>query len=507
MKGDMTSTLVRNPARAPRPRYRGRFTFALLCLVIGLVAGCSHATKHSPPPAPNAPSTAAKVVQVWLTTADGNRKLFHSSPVTMTSHASARGADHTVTVDDSRRYQQFWGVGASLTGASAQLISGLSQAQRLHTLTSLFSRSDGIGLSVLRQPIGPNDFSTGNGTYDDTSAGTADPGLQHFALGPEAMSTLALLRQVRQLNPAATVVASAWSAPAWMKSNGSVIGGTLKGEYYNVYAKYLARAVQAYNAAGVSVAGITVQNEPSFSPAGYAGMTLSVDQQRELIARHVRPALTAAGLGQVGIWALDDNYDRVADAEQLVADSAVRSAIAGVAFHCYHGDVSALQGFHAKHPDVPLAISECSGGDWSPNFRDNLRYDVETLLIHGIGNGASWVSKWNAALDPSGGPANGGCTNCRGVISIDPHNGTVSYNEAYYAFGHLGKFVIPGAQVVSATAAGNTGLETVALRNPDGSHVLLVFNSAAQDGTFRVTDGVSSFAATLQAGSVATYTW
>jgi glucosylceramidase len=169
--------------------------------------------------------------------------------------------------------------------------------------------------------------------------------------------------------------------------------------------------------------------------------------------------------------------------------------------------VSALKDFHSRHPDVPLAISECSGGDWSPNFASNLRYDVETLLINGIRNGASWVSKWNVALDPSGGPANGGCTNCRGVITIHPQAGTVSFNEAYYAFGHLGKFVTPGAQVVSSTTYGDTSIETVAFRNPDGSHVLLVLNAAQRSSRFAVSDRGRSFDATLAAGATATYTW
>jgi glucosylceramidase len=169
-----------------------------------------------------------------------------------------------------------------------------------------------------------------------------------------------LVEQAQQLNPAATVVASSWSAPAWMKSGGSLIGGTLKPQFYDAYAQYLADAIHDYLAAGVRVGGLTLQNEPSFSRPGYAGMTLSPDQQRHLVKR-LRLALDRAAANRVSIWALDDNYDRVGDAEHLVSDAEVRSRIGGLAFHRHRGDAAAMRGFHARHPEVPLAISECTG--------------------------------------------------------------------------------------------------------------------------------------------------
>jgi glucosylceramidase len=292
-----------------------------------------------------------------------------------------------------------------------------------------------------------------------------------------------------------------------MKSTGSLVGGALSGQFYDSYPRYLVRSVRAYTDAGIRVGGLTLQNEPSFSPSGYPGMILTAAQQKELIVGQLRPALVAAGLNNVGIWALDDNYDRVADAQLIVSGGAARSAIAGVAFHCYHGDVSALKDFHAQHPDVALAISECTGGDWSANFSDNLRYDVHTLLINGIRDGASWVSKWNVALDESGGPSNGGCTNCRGLITVNPDNGSVSYNEAFYAFGHLARFVTPGAHVIASTSFGDVSVDTVAFRNPDGSHVLLATNGAADPKTFRVQSSGRQFQYTLAPGAVATFTW
>ncbi|HTZ44430.1 MAG TPA: glycoside hydrolase family 30 beta sandwich domain-containing protein [Jatrophihabitans sp.] len=417
----------------------------------------------------------------------------------MTTAGGAAGA--AITVDDSQRQQRFWGVGASITGASASLLAALPASQRDQLMQSLFGRPQGAGLAVLRQPLGANDFSIGSHTYDDTA------GLGHFSLGPDATTTLPLVRRAQQLNPAATVVATPWSAPAWMKSNHALIGGTLDGAHYAAYAQYLARTVQAYQAAGIRVGGLSVQNEPSFSPPGYPGMTLTADQQAHLLQQFVRPALDAAGLRGIGLWALDDDYDRVADADRIVHDAGVRQAIAGVAFHCYRGSISAMADFHRRNPGLPLAISECTGGDWSPNFGANLRYDVQSLLIDGIRAGASWVTKWNVALDPHGGPTNGGCTDCRGVVTIDPVSHQVTYNEAYFALGHLGRFVTPGAYVLSVSGDSGSGVQAVAFGNPDGSHALLAFNAGAAGNSFTVTDSGRTFRASLPAGAVATFTW
>ncbi len=498
-----------------------------LATVVLLMTACGHAhpaatspvtapaIPTSPSPAPSVTSTHPTTrpahpaaVQVWLTTADGTRKLSRQAALkpSLSTAAPAPPSALTVQVEDTRRFQQFWGVGASITGASAQLINGLPPDTKRQVMGWLFSRTGGIGLSVLRQPVGANDFSIGRSSYDDVTGSGGDPTLSHFGLGSDATDVLPLVREAEQLNPAATVLLSPWSAPAWMKTSGSLIGGSLMAASESVYARYLARTALAYADAGIRVGGLTLQNEPSFTPPGYPGMYLSVAQQQRLIPA-VAAALSAAGQAGIGIWGLDDNYDRVSDAQQIVADPAARAHLAGVAFHCYRGQPSQLAAFHQQNPAVALAVSECTGGDWSPKFSDNLRYDTESLLIDDIRNGASWVSKWNAALDPSGGPTNGGCTDCRGILSIDPASHAVGFNEAYYAFGHIGRFVVPGAHVIASTTGGAGGLETVAFLNPDSSHVLLALNASSATTTFRTRQGDTSFDYRLPAGAVATFTW
>ncbi len=373
-------------------------------------------------------------------------------------------------------------------------------------MSELFSRRQGIGLSLLRQPVGANDFSMGSYSYDDVPPGQSDPALDRFSLGRDATHVLPLVREAIRLNPSLAVVISSWSAPAWMKTSGSLVGGSLAPEHADAYADYLVRTLQTYDAAGVPVQGMTLQNEPSYSPPDYAGMTLSVDQQRDLIDTYLAPALDAAGLDP-HLWALDDNFDRWPDADALLSDPETRPDIYGVAFHCYRGDVSALREIRDRHPDLPVAISECSGSDWTSRFAADLRWDAQTLLVHGIRNGAAWLVKWNAVLDPTGGPTNGGCQDCRGLLSIDPDTGTVDHAPAFYAWGHVGRFVTPGAQVIGSTTYGDGSIETVAFQNPDGSHVMLALNSDDADRSFRVTSGDRSFAYSLPPGALSTFKW
>ena len=193
----------------------------------------------------------------------------------------------------------------------------------------------------------------GSYSYDDVPTGQSDPNLSRFSLGADAGTVLPLVREAAAIAPSLAVVLSPWSAPAWMKSTGALVGGTLRPEDADAYARYLAKAVQAYAAAGAPVRGLTVQNEPSYSPPGYAGMTLDQGQQRSLLVDRLPAALRAAGVSP-HVWALDDNFDRWPQADALLSDPAVRAAVTGVAFHCYSGDVSALR---ELRPGTPASRS------------------------------------------------------------------------------------------------------------------------------------------------------
>lgn len=448
------------------------------------------------------PVTSRRAVEAWITTADGAHLLERQPDVDLRDDPMPL----TVRVDDDRELQRMEGFGASFTESAAVVVHDrLQTGGRDEVMRRLFDPEEGIGLSLLRQPMGASDFALDNFTYDDVPG--ADPALAAFSVARDDAAVLPLLAQARRLNPRLSVIGSPWSPPAWMKSSRSLIGGTLDPAAYEPYARYFLRFVEEYTARGIPVSAVTAQNEPHFSPATYPGMSLSPAQEAEFVGRHLGPALATAGTG-TRILAFDGNWDGAARASEVLGDPVAGPFLAGVAFHCYAGDPSRQDEVRERHPGKAIYVTECSGGEWSPDFAANLRWGVHTLIIEAVRHGAGAVMTWNMALDQEAGPTNGGCQDCRGVVTVDTVTGDVHYNVEYYVLGHASKFVAPGAVRLASTGDGGSAeIEHVAFRNPDGTHALVVLNSAGEPRTFGVRCSDDSFGYRLPAGAVATFTW
>jgi glucosylceramidase len=463
---------------------------------IGGVAGIVTAAMLINPLASADAQTPPRTAQFWVTLADGSKLLARQADM----HFSA-GAPivPTITVDDSARYQTISGIGASMTDSSASLLMRMPTARRKAILSSLFNPTTGIGLSYLRQPVGASDFATSIYSLDD--AEPSDPTLAHFSVARDASAVLPAIRAARKLNPRLMLMLSPWSAPYWMKTSGSALGGTLLSSAPQNYADYLTKAVSAYNANGAPVDAITIQNEPSWTPADYPGMTLTVAQEAS-VADALRGSLDRAGLGRVRLVGNDDNWATAARATELLRAS---PALSGVAFHCYSGDPSAQTAVH-ESTGKDIYLSECTGGDWGLGFGGDLDWTVRTLLIDGFRDWARTVTMWNLLLDPQHGPHTGGCTDCRGLMTVDPTTGKSVANPEFYALGQLSKFAQPGAVRV-ASSDGVQGLRTVAFRNSDGSHALLVLNDSPASVTFAVVSAGQHVRASLPGGGVGTLVW
>ena len=470
-----------------------------------------------------APVTA----HVWVTTPDGTDKL---TALPSATFGSAMPGAPTIVVDPTLTYQRMQGFGGAITDSSATVLYRLSPAARAATMRSLFDPVTGDGLDYLRQPIGASDFvATADYTYDDLPAGQTDYAQQHFSIAHDQAQILPLLRQAKALNPHLQIIASPWSPPAWMKTSGSLIGGRLIDDprIYRSYALYLLKFVQAYKANGVRVDAITVQNEPqNRTPSGYPGTDMPSAQEEKVIS-DLGPMLRAAGL-RTQIFAYDHNWtehpndvaatppDETADINaypQNVLNSAAAKYVAGVAYHCYFGDPSAMTTLHNQFPDKAIYFTECSGSqsaDPANTFSDTLKWHARNLIIGSPRNWAETVINWNLALDPSGGPHVGGCATCTPIVTVGPGD-TVTRNAEYYTLGHLARFVQPGAVRIASTSFGTTGwngqVMDVAFRNPDGSTVLVAHNENDNPSTFGVREGGQAFSYTLPGGALATFTW
>jgi glucosylceramidase len=289
-----------------------------------------------------------------------------------------------------------------------------------------------------------------------------------------------------------------------MKTSRKMNGGWLDWPAYSAFARYFVRFVQAYEAEGVPIYAVTVQNEPRHESDTYPSMRMEPRDQARFVRDHLGPAFAQAGIRtKILIW--DHNWDAPEYPLEVLADAGARRYIGGTAFHAYAGEVSAQTKVRDAYPDKEIHFTESSGGDFAPDFGPNLRWDVTNLIVGATRNWAKTVLKWNLVLDENHGPTNGGCKDCRGIVTLNRKTGEVTRNEEFYAFGHASRFVRPGAQRIESSALPD--LPNVAFRNPDGTFVLVACNPSA--GTIPLTIRWRDQAATaaLVPRAVLTATW
>ncbi|MGW4443091.1 ricin-type beta-trefoil lectin domain protein [Streptomyces sp. NPDC004682] len=455
---------------------------------------------------------AGEPVTAWLTTTDDSggrhvtRGLQQQAPFAFSSGTG--GSGENITVDEGTRYQTFTGGGASFTDTAAWLMNSsgaLSQSTRDATLRKLFSPTDGIGLSFLRNPMGASDLARSGYTYDDVPAGQTDSSLAKFSIAHDLADVAPLTRQALQSNPSLTVMASPWTAPAWMKDSGSLNGGWLKAEDYGAYASYFVKYLQAYRDQGVNVSYVTAQNEPTCC-SGYPSMSWNASGLAYFTKSELLPKLQQAGLS-TKVLAHDWNWDSYDSyAAQTVDDAAVRSHpnFGGIAWHGYGGDVGKQTTVHNQYPNLDAFATEHSGGTW---IADQQREDMSNIIDY-TRNWAKSVTKWSLAVDQNMGPHNGGCGTCTGLITVhngDSRSGNVDYTVEYYDMGHLTKFVRPGAQRIASTAS--TAVPNVAWRNPDGSKALIAYNGGSSAKSVTINWGGQHATYSLPARTSATFTW
>ncbi len=439
----------------------------------------------------------------WFTTADGVHRL---APLALQEVAAAPGGAVSIAVDPATRGQVMDGFGAALTESSAHLLMQTSPAVRASALQALFDPERGAGISLVRLPLGASDFALSPYTYDDVPAGRADPGLRRFGLARDRVGVLPVLRQAQRINPALRVMATPWSAPAWMKDNGSLTGGgRLLPRYLDTYARYLARAVSAWRDLGVPVRWLTLQNEPRHQPDDYPGMLMDPDQQGKL-AVAVRAELDAAGLDDVLVLGYDHNWDDPSYPDELLSSPPVARALAGTAWHCYAGTPAAQAVVHTRHPREGNWLTECSGTLSGGGFGSDLAWGSRTLLVEAVRSWSRSVLWWNLVLNPRGGPHTGGCSDCRGVLTLDAGTGQITRNVEWDVLALPGRVVQPGA-VRIGSSAGSAAVLTVAWQNPDGSHALVATNDGPRDETVILENGHRFLRASLPAGATMSLRW
>ncbi|MFC4101377.1 glycoside hydrolase family 30 protein [Paenibacillus xanthanilyticus] len=466
---------------------------------------------------------AGEQVEVWISTSDPNTEpavgLSPSARLTRIANknftTAGDTADYTITVNEGTTYQQMDGFGVSLTDSSAWLLHyKLDANKRAEVMEKLFGPS-GIGMSVLRQPLGSSDFTWSAYTYADTPNDTA---LNNFTIGRDQAYIIPMVKAAIAKNPSIKVFASPWSAPAWMKYSNTLNGGKLKAEHYGTYANYFKKYIQAYQGQGIPIYAVTVQNEPLYEPTHYPSMGMNTQDEIGFIGDYLGPTLRNAGIN-TKIIAFDHNYLDWNFPNTVITslkNAGKGQYVNGSAFHHYDsGDGSQMTSLHNAHPDKDVWFTEGGFGNWN-DPQNGTSQGIDNMMNEFINITRNWsktIILWNAALDQKDGPSLiGENSGNKGMITIqnsdnrnDAPENQVTYKKQYYLLGHFSKFVVPGAYRI----ASNTGSEIkdVAFRNPDGSKVVVAYNSSASARKVKIQWGSQNFTVTIPAKSAMTYKW
>lgn len=452
------------------------------------------------PPVVNPPVVVTNDVDFWLT--KGNQSVLLAKQSGTLGFGTTANGYANIEVNAAQKYQTIDGFGYTLTGGSVDVINQLNAAKRTALLQELFgSGENSIGVSYIRISIGASDLNATPFTYNDLTAGETDLNLEKFSLEKDK-NLIAMLKEIVAINPKILILATPWSAPIWMKDVASFKGGKLKTEYYDVYAKYFVKYIQQMKAEGITIDAVTPQNEP-LHDGNNPSMYMSATDQGSFIKSSLGPAFKAANLN-VKIIAYDHNCDNPNYPKAILADADAFPFVDGSAFHLYAGDISALTNVYNSYPTKNVYFTE----QWTSSegsFDGDLKWHLRNVIIGSMRNYSKNALEWNVANNQNFGPhTDGGCTMCKGAITITSAD-SFQRNVAYYIIAHASKFVPMGSTRIESNSGGS--LQNVAFITPSGSKVLIVENDGSATETFNIKFNGKWVTTSLEGGSVGTYTW
>jgi glucosylceramidase len=446
-----------------------------------------------------------------------------------------------IVVDHGRAFQTMLGHGAAMTDASAYVLMNLKAKNPTlfaYVMKKLFAPEAGAGFSFLRLPMGASDYTATNSYF--TYCDEASPDLRKFSTEHDAQYIIPALKEALKLNPEIRILASPWSPPSWMKTNGALKGISgkdkaagktcrLKPEWFETYAEFFVKFIEAYKAAGIEIYGVTPQNEPQLDSANYPCMRMDEDDQIKFV-KLLGDKLETKGLGtRIFVhdhnWAVhpddrtalggDAKLDPVASVTKILSDREASRYVAGTAWHCYYGDAALMkrtyETVHQRFPEKQILCTESSG--WGKN-RGPWFSDVEWGLNHNwLGGPQHWCEaalQWNLVLDHKFGPTLREDSQATALVTVN----TDRYDEArfeceFYALAQMSRAARPGSRHVAASVqTGNrAGLELIAFGLPKGQTSLVVFNKNDAEKALEVGSNGRFFEYHVPARSIATFVW
>lgn len=406
------------------------------------------------------------------------------------------------TVHTKEQYQTILGFGGAFTEAAAYTLSQISPEKRDEVIKNYFHPEEGLGYTIGRVAIHSCDFALGNYTYVEEG----DEKLTTFSIEREHKWVLPLVKDaMKEKGGEIDLLASPWSPPAWMKSNGEMNnGGKLLPQYRDAWAKYYAKFVHAFREAGVDIWGLSVQNEPAAVQV-WDSCIYSAEEERDFIKDHLGPTLVSEGLEDLKLVIWDHNRDIMVErSSTILEDPEAAKYVWGTGFHWYVSEAFENVGeVHNRFPDKHLLFTEgCQeGGVKLGEWFTGERYGRN--IIGDLNNWTEGYIDWNMVLNEEGGPNHVGNL-CDAPVIADTKTGEVHYNSSFYYIGHFSKYIRPQAVRVGLDIS-HESLQSTAFLNEDGSLVMVVMNESDYKEEFTVSRDQKAFHGELPPHSIATY--
>ncbi len=478
------------------PKKTVKMRNGLLLPAVLLLASCTgnHVTdKQASAASPKVEfSAASKQVIVYTTAESTPFRLSATDTLAFTDFGQPLETQPSLFVDPSRRFQTFVGIGGAFTDAAAETWAKLPPAGQDEVIKAYFDTTEGIGYSFGRTNMNSCDFSSDMYTYVEDG----DRELKTFSIAHDEKYKIPLIKKaMEKAGGNLPLFISPWSPPAWMKDNNDMLqGGRLLPDYYQSWANYYVKYIQALEQSGVPVWGLTVQNEP-MAKQTWESCIYTAEEERDFIKNYLGPTLQNNDLGDKKLIAWDHNRDLVYHrASTIMSDPEAARYVWGIGFHWYEVWTGGRQYENIKRvaetfPETNLLLTEACNypfnwqtidqWQWGENYGEN--------MIHDFNNGAVAWTDWNILLDETGGPNHVG-NFCFAPVHARVSEGSLHYMNSYYYIGHFSKFIRPGAvRVISSSSRAQ--LLTTAFMNSDGTVAVVVMNPTAEEISYRLYIG------------------
>lgn len=420
-------------------------------------------------------STANKRILVYTTAKNTNDRLTITDTLHFATFGQPQESQPCIFVDPGHTFQTVLGIGGAITDAAAETFYQLPINDRQEILKDYYDPVSGIGYTLARTQINSCDFSSESYTYvaDDDST------LKTFSVKHDEKYRIPLIKAaVKESGNDLTIFASPWSPPAWMKDNDNMLhGGHLLPKYYQTWADYFVRFIQAYKKDSVDIWGVTVQNEPMANQT-WESCIYTAQQEKDFVENALGPVFWKNGMKDKKIIIWDHNrglmYQR---ASTVLNDPKAAKYVWGVGFHWYvennFNNVKLVQeAFPKTHLlftegcNYPFNLDSIYAWHWGEKYGES--------MIHDLNNGAVGWCDWNILLNQRGGPNHVG-NYCFAPIHADTATGKLYFMNSYYYIGQFSKFIRPGAKRV-ISSSDTDSLLTTAFINKDGKLAVVVLN-------------------------------